>query len=32
MEAGIAVESVVGRGSTLTLILPVRELPPEAKA
>jgi len=32
MEAGIAVESVVGRGSTLTLILPVRESPPEAKA
>jgi signal transduction histidine kinase len=31
MEAGIAVESVVGRGSTLTLILPVRELAPEAK-
>jgi len=32
MEAGIAVESIVGQGSTLTLILPVRELPPEAKA
>ena len=25
MEAGLAVESVVGQGSTFTLILPVRE-------
>jgi two-component system cell cycle sensor histidine kinase/response regulator CckA len=32
MEAGLAVESTVGQGSTFTLILPVRELPPEAKA
>jgi signal transduction histidine kinase len=32
MEAGLAVESAVDRGSTFTLILPVRELPPKAKA
>jgi signal transduction histidine kinase len=32
MEAGLAVESAVDRGSTFTLILPVRELPPETKA
>jgi signal transduction histidine kinase/ligand-binding sensor domain-containing protein len=32
METGLAVESVVDRGSTFTLILPVRERPPEAKA
>ena len=32
MGAGLAVESTVGRGSTFTLILPVRELPTEAKA
>ena len=31
MEAGLAVESAVDRGSTFTLILPVRELPTEAK-
>jgi signal transduction histidine kinase len=31
MEAGLAVESVVNEGSTFTLILPVRERPPEAK-
>jgi signal transduction histidine kinase len=30
MEAGLAVESAVNRGSTFTLILPVRELPPKA--
>jgi signal transduction histidine kinase len=28
MEAGLAVESVVGQGSTFTLILPVREFQP----
>ena len=28
MDAGLAVESVVGQGSTFTLILPVRDLPP----
>ena len=32
MEAGLAVESAVDQGSTFTLILPVRELPPKAKA
>jgi signal transduction histidine kinase len=32
MEAGLAVESAVDRGSTFTLILSVRELPPKAKA
>ena len=31
MEAGLAVESKVGRGSTFTLILPVREIPAETK-
>ena len=31
MEAGLAVESVVGQGSTFTLILPVRDLPPPPK-
>ena len=31
MEAGLAVASAVGRGSTFTLILPVRELPPQTK-
>jgi len=31
MEAGLAVESVVGRGSTFTLVLPVRDLPPPPK-
>lgn len=28
MKAGLAVESVVGQGSTFTLILPMRDLPP----
>ena len=32
MGAGLAVESTVGRGSTFTLILPVRELLAEVKA
>ena len=32
MGAGLAVESIVGEGSTFTLILPVRESPAEAKA
>ena len=31
MDAGLAVESVVGQGSTFTLILPVRDLPPSPK-
>jgi signal transduction histidine kinase len=31
MDAGLAVESVVGHGSTFTLILPVRDLPPPPK-
>jgi signal transduction histidine kinase/ligand-binding sensor domain-containing protein len=31
MEAGLAVESAVGQGSTFTLILPVQDPPPEAK-
>ena len=31
MEAGITVESVVDRGSTFTLILPVRELPADSQ-
>jgi signal transduction histidine kinase len=31
MGAGLAVESTVGRGSVFTLILPVRDLPKEAK-
>ncbi len=32
MDAGLAVESFVGQGSTFTLILPVRELPAEAES
>ena len=32
LQAGLAVESVVNQGSTFTLILAVRDLPPEAKA
>ena len=32
MEAGLAVESVVDQGSTFTLILPVRDLPPDTRA
>jgi signal transduction histidine kinase len=32
MEAGLAVESVVDQGSTFTLILPVRDLPTDAKS
>ena len=32
MEAGLAVESVVNQGSTFTLILPVRDLPPGTRA
>jgi signal transduction histidine kinase len=32
MEAGLAVESAVGQGSTFTLILPVREAKLEVKA
>ena len=32
MDAGLAVESVVNQGSTFTLILPVRDLPVDAKA
>ena len=31
LEAGLAVESVINQGSTFTLILPVRELPVDAK-
>jgi signal transduction histidine kinase/ligand-binding sensor domain-containing protein len=31
MDAGLAVESTVGQGSVFTLILPVRDLPKEAK-
>lgn len=31
MKAGLAVESVVGQGSTFTLILPMRDLPVDAK-
>lgn len=32
LEAGLAVESVVGRGSTFTLVLPVRELSGNSQA
>ncbi len=32
MEAGLAVESVVGQGSTFMLILPVRDLPADTKS
>jgi signal transduction histidine kinase len=31
MDAGLAVESTIGQGSVFTLILPVRDLPKEAK-
>ena len=31
LEAGLAVESIVGQGSTFTLILPVHELQPDSK-
>ncbi len=32
MEAGLAVESIVGEGSTFMLILPVRDLPADTKS